>query len=140
MTGREMIKKELEEHNRKIDEFRTELAKITPEWAKSVIVATLEKDECDSQSDYFATSDERRVILGFSKTIRNNFKEMRKTAENMEETLHLCQMGKEVEHRDNYSMGKGLYLKDGNAYSGGWMIHKERIEWGITIAETHLVG
>ncbi len=65
---------------------------------------------------------------------------MRKMAENMKETLHLCQSGKDAEHRDNYSMGKGLYLKDGNCYDSGWMIHKERLEWGIKIAETHLVG
>ena len=144
MTGRETIQKKLkgwaEEYNKKVDEFKAELDRITPEWAKSVIVATLERDNCDSQTDYCATSDERRVILGFSKTNRNNFNEMRKLAENMKETLHLCQMGKEVEHRENYSMGKGLYLKDGTAYDSGWMISKERIEWGINVAETHLVG
>ncbi len=41
-------------------------AEIFPEAAQAVIVARLKQDESDMQTDYFACSTQRTVILGFS--------------------------------------------------------------------------
>jgi hypothetical protein len=56
------------------------LAAEKPEWATGVIVARLEKNESDSMTDYFATSTSRTVFLGWSKSKRNSFAELRKAA------------------------------------------------------------
>ena len=50
---------------------------------------------------------------------------MRKYAANFEGTAYLAGNDKEYEHRENYSMGDGMYLGR-NKYSG-WTISKERI-------------
>ena len=50
---------------------------------------------------------------------------MRKYAANFEGTAYLAENDKEYEHRENYSMGGGMYLER-NKYSG-WTISKERI-------------
>ncbi len=54
--------------------------KAWPDKAKAAIVATLVQNECDSMTDYFATSTSRTVVLGWSKHTRNLFPEMRKHA------------------------------------------------------------
>nr|CAD55721.1 hypothetical protein [Bacteroides coprosuis DSM 18011] len=38
-----------------------------PQDAKAIIVARLKQDDLDSQTDYFASSVQRTIILGFSK-------------------------------------------------------------------------
>jgi len=114
---------------------------IPPE-AQALIVAKCERDDCDLQTDYFATSTTATVILGWSKHKRDLFSEMRKHADRISETAHLknkptvdsnnepkTEQNKswwhpKDEHREKYSMGKGYYLKDGNAYSTGWLIQK----------------
>jgi hypothetical protein len=62
-----------------------------PPWAKAVIVAYKEHDECDSMTDYFATSKGETWILAWSKHTKDLFPEMRKAATNsgMEEIAHL---------------------------------------------------
>lgn len=60
-----------------------------PTWAQAAIVAELEQDECDSQTDYFATSTSRRVFLAWSKHTRDVFSETRKAAATFPETAHL---------------------------------------------------
>ena len=47
---------------------------------------------------------------------------MRKYAANFEGTAYLAENDKEYEHRENYSMGGGMYLER-NKYSG-WTISK----------------
>jgi hypothetical protein len=78
--------------------------------------------ECDSYTDYHDYRIERAVILGFSTHTRNLFSEMRKYAANFEGTAYLAENDKEYEHRENYSMGGGMYLER-NKYSG-WTISK----------------
>lgn len=60
-----------------------------PEDAKALIIACLKVDKSDSQTDYYASSTVRTVILGFSKHTRDIFSEMRKCASNFEETAYL---------------------------------------------------
>ena len=101
------------------------LRPLVPTDAKAVIIGTLRVNECDSYTDYYDYSIARTVILGFSKHTRNLFSEMRKCAANFEETAYLAEYNADYEHRENYSMGDGMYLGE-HKYSG-WTIEKEPI-------------
>ena len=110
-------------HTAKIGAER--LRPLIPSDAKAAIIGELRVSECDSYTDYYDYRIERTVILGFSTHTRNLFSEMRKYAANFEGTAYLAENDKEYEHRENYSMGDGMYLGR-NKYSG-WTISKERI-------------
>lgn len=99
------------------------LRPLVPTDAKAVIIGTLRVNECDSYTDYYDYSIARTVILGFSKHTRNLFSEMRKHAANFEGTAYLAEYNADYEHRENYSMGDGMYLGR-NKYSG-WTVEKE---------------
>ena len=101
------------------------LRPLVPTDAKAVIIGTLRVNECDSYTDYYDYSIARTVILGFSKHTRNLFSEMRKHAANFEGTAYLAEYNADYEHRENYSMGDGMYLGR-NKYSG-WTVEKEPI-------------
>lgn len=101
---------------------RERFAEILPEDAQAVIVARLKQDDSDSQTDYFASSTQRTVIIGFSKHKRDIFSEMRKHAPNFEETAYLAEFNEDYEHREKYSMGDGYYL--GESKYRGWIIEK----------------
>jgi hypothetical protein len=93
-----------------------------PDNAQALIVARLKQDESDSQSDYYASSTQCTVILGFSKHKRDIFSEMRKHASNFKETACLAEYNEKYEHREKYSMGAGYYL--GESKYRGWIIEK----------------
>ena len=101
------------------------LRPLIPSDAKAVIIGELRVSECDSYTDYYNYRIERTVILGFSKHTRNLFSEMRKYAANFEGTAYLAEYNADYEHRENYSMGDGMYLGR-NKYSG-WTVEKEPI-------------
>ncbi len=112
-------------------EFEAEFTTRCPEWAKGVVVAELEENDCDTQTDYFATKRKgERVILAFLKHDRSLFPTMRKAAASWEPTAHLAEAGKDAEHRENYSMGKGTYLKAGDTWSSGWCVRVHSLKWG----------
>ena len=98
------------------------LAEIIPDDAAAMIVGRLKQNESDSQTDYYASSVQRTVILGFSKHTRDLFPEMRKYAGNFEETAYLSEHNEDYEHREKYSMGDGYYL--GESKYCGWIIEK----------------
>lgn len=114
-----------EEHERISKIGAARLLPLVPSDAKAVIIGELRVSECDSYTDYYNYRIERTVILGFSKHTRNLFSEMRKYAANFEGTAHLTEYNADYEHRENYSMGDGMYLGR-NKYSG-WTISKEPI-------------
>ena len=116
---------EREEYERIAKIGAERLRPLIPTDAKAVIIGTLRVNECDSYTDYYDYSIGRTVILGFSKHIRNLFSEMRKHAVNFEETAYLAEYNADYEHRENYSMGDGMYLGE-HKYSG-WTIEKEPI-------------
>ena len=101
------------------------LRPLIPSDAKAVIIGELRVSECESYKDYYDNRIERTEILGFSAHTRNLFSEMRKYAANFKGTAYLAENNKEYEHRENYSMGDGMYLGR-NKYSG-WTISKEPI-------------
>lgn len=106
--------------------FKAEAAAKIPAWAKAVIIAELEQDDCDSMTDYFNVKRVRSVILGFSKHTRDLFPELRKMARHFPETADLADAPESAEHREKYSMGAGYYLKRGNRYGSGWAVRKIR--------------
>ena len=116
---------EREEYERIAKIGAERLRPLIPTDAKAVIIGTLRVNECDSYTDYYDYSIGRTVILGFSKHTRNLFSEMRKHAANFEETAYLAEYNADYEHRENYSMGDGMYLVE-HKYSG-WTIEKEPI-------------
>lgn len=101
------------------------LRPLVPTDAKAVIIGTLRVSECNSYTDYYGYGIARTVILGFSKHTRNLFSEMRKHAANFEGTAHLAEYNADYEHRENYSMGDGMYL--GKHKYSGWTVEKEPI-------------
>jgi len=101
---------------------RVRFAEIFPEDAQAVIVARLKQNDSDSQTDYYAHSTQRTVIIGFSKHKRDLFSEMRKHASNFEETAYLAEFNEDYEHREKYSMGDGYYL--GKSKYRGWINEK----------------
>lgn len=112
-----------------------ELLRIKPEWAKAVIVARLHEDRSDIVSDYYDSRIVREVLLGFSKSTRENFNEMRKAAALFPETAALAGPEGE-EHREKYSMGRGYYLKkSGVSYHSGWEVRKLGFEFGTPALE-----
>ena len=108
---------EREEYERIAKIGAKRLRPLIPTDAKAVIIGTLRVNECDSYTDYYDYSTARTVILGFSKHTRNLFSEMRKHAANFEETAYLAEYNADYEHRENYSMGDGMYLGE-HKYSG----------------------
>ena len=119
------VKEEREEHERIAKIGAERLRPLVPTDAKAAIVGILRVNECDSHTDYYGYSIGRTVILGFSKHTRNLFSEMRKHAANFEGTAYLAEYNADYEHRENYSMGDGMYLGR-NKYSG-WTVEKEPI-------------
>ena len=117
-------------------------ARLIPENAQALIVAELEVDQTDLQTDYFATHTTRTIILGWSKHKRDLFSEMRKYAGLIPGTKHLKELPKldtnqepkteqnkswwrpSDEHREKHSMGHGYYLKATGRYSTGWLVRK----------------
>lgn len=63
--------------------------KYIPAEAQAVIVAKLEIDDSEPQTDYFSTHTGKTVILGWSKHQKDLFSEMRKYAHLIPETKHL---------------------------------------------------
>lgn len=86
------------------------------------------RNERDIMTDYFAHSVTRRVLLGFSKSDRNNFREMRKLAATFGPTEKLATEGEE--NRENYAGGSGYYLSGPYRHSG-WTIRKESLKYGL---------
>jgi hypothetical protein len=69
--------------------WKTRFGEIQPAWAKGVIVAVEDIDDCDLHTDYHNHKHGRRVVLAWSKSGRNSFREMRKAAATFEPTEHL---------------------------------------------------
>ena len=119
LLAKAQIKKKLEEQQAEEErKERERISAIGREWlqesipqdAQAIIVARLKQDDSDSYTDYFASSVQQTIILGFSKHKRDLFSEMRKYANNFEGTAYLAEYNEDFEHREKYSMGDGYYL------------------------------
>ena len=94
-----------------------------PPWARALIVARLDENSSDYQSDYFAHRTARTVAIGWRKAARESFAEMRKAAATFAETAHLAPghddytarvvIGVTFESNGRYySMGEGSHWHD----------------------------
>lgn len=134
LIAKALVKQKMEEQQAEVEKKRREeVSAIGREWlqasipqdTQAIIVARLKQDDSDSQTDYFASSVQRTIILGFSKHKRDLFSEMRKYANNFEGTAYLAEYNADYEHREKYSMGNGYYL--GKSSYSGWIIEKVKI-------------
>jgi hypothetical protein len=116
-------------------EWKAWLQANRPADAVAILVAELVEDDCDSQTDHYGTKTLRRVFLGWSRSKRDSFLEMRKAAATFAPTADLATASKGAEHREKYSQGHGYYLKDGGSYSSGWEISKEPLNYTPTACE-----
>lgn len=105
--------------------LREQVREKAPSGAHAVIMAELNEDTSDIMTDYFANKTVRAVAIGFRFSKREDFKALRRAAGEFPETKHLGpDADKDIEHRDNYSMGKGNYLSD-HGWDGsgsGWVV------------------
>lgn len=109
--------------------YAEELASLLPAGYRGIIVAELREDQSELETDYHAHRVTRRVVIGFAKSSRSLFPNMRKAAATFTPTAHLSEKNAENEHRENYSMGGGTYLKGGYRHSCGWSISIEDVKW-----------
>jgi protein-L-isoaspartate O-methyltransferase len=94
-----------------------------PVGVEFVIVAQEEIDDSDSMTDYFNVKHGRTVAIGFRTGKRESFRQLREAAACFAETEHLGPDAPgTIEHRENYSMGSGNYLKGSGRYSTGWAV------------------
>lgn len=128
---REQHAKRQAEINARTIEAEKRVRESAPEWAKSVIIAEYEIDQSDFYTDYYGHVVERVILLAWSKHERRVFPEMRKAALNSDitEIRALADAPQSAEHRENYSMGGGTYLKDGSRHAAGWTIRKCPIQY-----------
>jgi hypothetical protein len=111
-----------------VDAARAAVVAKRPPGAAALIVAELDEDTSDSMTDYFAHTTARCVAIGWRTGSREDFRQLRRAATGFPETAHLGPDAPDaVEHRENYSMGSGNYLKDGGSHSSGWKVRS----WGI---------
>lgn len=114
-------------------------SKYIPADAKALIIAQCNEDDTDLMTDYHGSHTTGLVVLGWSTHTRNLFPEMRKHADRIPETAHLTGASDEAEHRENYSMGHGNYLKEGYYNRSGWLIckaKKYRDDWSNEFYES----
>ena len=120
--ARERIQREHEKRSKVEAEQRAAAAAVRPAWASRAIVAELEEDDSDTMTDYFAVKTRRTILIGWLRGEREDFRQLRAAAARYPETAHLAEAPKDAEHRENYSMGAGTYLKAGARYSSGWAV------------------
>lgn len=120
----EESKKRDEESNiakAKHEEFVAKINAKKPSWAQAYIVATYEVDKSDSMTDYYSSQVMKSVVIGFRSGKKEDFRQLRSAAVKYEPTKDLdCD---EAENRENYSMGRGNYLKKGGRHATGWAVH-----------------
>jgi len=94
-----------------------------PADAAALIIAELDEDTSEVETDYHNHRVTRRVAIGWRTGARESFHQLRRAAAGFPETAHLGpDAPDEVEHRENYSMGGGNYLKAGGGHSSGWRV------------------
>jgi hypothetical protein len=103
-----------------------------PPDARAIIVAEYIEDQSDATTDYHGSTLKLRVFLGWSKSSRFSFVECRRAAKKFVPTMHLATANKDFEHRERYSMGGGMYLKDGYRHETGWRVRKEWVSESCT--------
>ncbi len=113
----------------RIEAGRQKVMPTMPEGAQALIIASEHINDCGTHDDYYGHKTRRVVAIGWRMSKRESFKAMRKAAATFAPTAPLATGPSEVEHRENYSMGAGNYLKDGWIHHDGWCVRTEPIDW-----------
>ena len=119
------------------EQYITELKSTSGKWFNELlttladgkqyaIVAERHINTSDTHTDYWGSKCVESIVLAFSAHKRNLFSEFRKAAALADQTRHLSDKDTGKECRENYSMGAGTYVTDGNRYSG-WQIRKQYV-------------
>lgn len=129
---REQEKSNAEQRER-LDRFKANhdaLRAKAPAGAVAFILAEYDEDRSEAMTDYFAHTTTRTVAIGWRFSKREDFRRLREVAATFPETAHLGpDAPKDIEHRDNYSMGSGNYLKVGYTNSTGWRVHSIELKY-----------
>ncbi len=136
------------EQRERLDRFKAShdaLRAKAPAGAVAIIFANYDEDRSDAMTDYFAHTTTRIVAIGWRFSKREDFRRLREVAATFPETAHLGpDAPKSIEHRDNYSMGSGNYLKDGYTNSTGWRVKSIELKYERAFpyseVEDHLPG
>lgn len=132
-AGREAEQKRNAEQRERLDRFKANhdaLRAKAPAGAVAFILAQYDEDRCDLMTDYFGHATTRTVLIGWRFSGREDFRRLREVAATFPETAHLGpDAPAEVEHRENYSMGAGNYLKDGANDSTGWRVRSIELKY-----------
>lgn len=78
-----------EARTKALKESREAILAKKPAWANALIVAEEVEDKSDSMSDYFGHETKRRVAIGWRRSTREDFREMRAAAATFPETAHM---------------------------------------------------
>ena len=86
-------------------------------------MAELIEDQSCYHTDYHGHTTTREVVIGWRRGSREDFRQLRAVAATFEPTKHLGPDATgDIEHRENYSMGGGNYVKDGSRHASGWKV------------------
>ncbi|HLZ39427.1 MAG TPA: hypothetical protein VKQ11_00600 [Candidatus Sulfotelmatobacter sp.] len=106
----------------------TALDTLRPAKAQALIIAELEEDQSDSQSDYFGSRTTRRVAIGWRTGKREDFRQLRRAAARYAPTAHLgpnCgDFRIKAVWRGPDSRQNGYYRTEGS-YVPTWKLHGE---------------
>ncbi len=123
-----------QEQDRQHEQCETAYAAVIakrPAGAEALIVAIFDQDDSDSMTDYHNHKMTRVVAIGWRRGKREDFRQLRAAAALFPDTAHLGpQAGAEVEHRENWSMGSGNYVKAGHDDSTGWRVKSQELSYG----------
>jgi len=123
-------RREQEEKDAKRMQKVAEIKALMPAGAKALILAELVEDHSDAMTDYHGSSRTRTVAIGWRYSQKEDFRRLREVAATFPETAHLGPgADKRIEHRENYSMGAGNYLKDGYRHSNGWKVYSYSVSY-----------
>lgn len=122
-ANRNQFRKEQEEKQTQATIATNAILAKKPAWATALIVAELDQDDSDLMTDYHSHKTLRHVAIGWRSGSKEDFRQLRKAAGNFSETVHLGpDADDKIEHRENYSMGAGNYLKNGHRDNSGWSV------------------
>jgi SAM-dependent methyltransferase len=134
-TARQRDEQERDGQRQRVEASRAAILAKRPAGAEALILAELDQDDSDSMTDYHNHRTTRVVAIGWRTGKREDFRQLHKAAAGFPETAHLgLDAPADVEHRENWSMGSGNYLKAGHDDASGWRVvsrEPERLPFAI---------
>lgn len=134
-TARQRDEQGRDTQRQRVEASRAAILAKRPAGAEALILAELDQDDSDSMTDYHNHRTTRVVAIGWRTGKREDFRQLHKAAAGFPETAHLGpDAPADVEHRENWSMGSGNYLKAGHDDASGWRVvsrEPERLPFAV---------